>query len=386
MLDIDTLLTVGVILALFLALGLSYALWPSSGQTGPEERSMRIWLWAIGVQAAFWLLFVFGRDLPPLISTVAINTLSVLAMAEYARAIRHFIGLREQRRVLYSAVALVALGNVWFGLITPDYDARVLVVSLVGAAVMGWTAISALSHREAGMRRAVNIIAVVFLSGVASMLLRAADTLIHPGLAISRSVPQQAALLVYANLPIFASLGFLLMLAGRTNARLTQRASTDALTGALNRRGFESAAQRVLAGCQRAKRPASLLLIDVDEFKRINDEHGHDAGDAALTALHTCLRDALREEDVIARLGGEEFVVLLPGASTHDAEIVAERLRGHVSGTSIVRADRALRLTVSIGVAQWQPAHGELADLLCRADQAMYAAKRDGRNRVRVSP
>ncbi|PKL96054.1 MAG: hypothetical protein CVV17_13625, partial [Gammaproteobacteria bacterium HGW-Gammaproteobacteria-7] len=334
------------------------------------------------MQAAFWLLFVFGRGLPAIISLVVLNTLSVLAMAEYVRAIRQFIGLSPRGRVLYSVVAGVALANVWFGLIMPDYDARVMAVSLPGAALMLWVVYSIRNYVEPGLDRASRIVAVVFLAGAAAMVLRAADTLVHPGLAASQSIFQQVALMVYANVPIFASLGFLLMQAGRANARLAQRAVTDPLTGALNRRGFESAAQRVLASSKRTGRKVSLLLIDADEFKRVNDAHGHAVGDAVLTTLYARLLDSLREEDILARLGGEEFVALLPGAGIDEAFAVAERLRASIGASQILFGDKSVVLTVSIGVAEWSARDFQIDPLLRRADLAMYAAKHGGRNRV----
>lgn len=380
--DINTLLAFAVTLSLLLSVGLAYALWPASKGQDREGRSLRIWLWAVTVQAAFWLLFVFGRGLPAVISLVVLNTLSVWAMAEYVRAIRQFIGLPPRGPVLYSVVAGVALANVWFGLIAPDYDARVMWVSLPGAALMLWVAFSIRGHVEPGLDRASRIVALVFLAGAAALLLRAADTLLHPGLPISQSLFQQLALMVYANVPIFASLGFLLMQASRANARLAQRAITDPLTGALNRRGFESAARRVLASSKRAGRKVSLLLIDADEFKRVNDVHGHAVGDVVLTTLYARLLDSLREEDILARLGGEEFVALLPGAGMDEACAVAERLRAGIASSQILFGDRSVTLTVSIGVAEWSARDLRIDPLLRRADLAMYAAKHDGRNRV----
>jgi diguanylate cyclase (GGDEF)-like protein len=128
-----------------------------------------------------------------------------------------------------------------------------------------------------------------------------------------------------------------------------------------------------------------LLALDLDRFKNINDRHGHAVGDGALRHLASLLRAAVREVDRVARYGGEEFVVLLPDVSLTDAQPLAERLREQVARQGHVEGTLALAFTVSIGVAEWRPGHDDLAQLLSRADAALYRAKQGGRDRVEVS-
>jgi diguanylate cyclase (GGDEF)-like protein len=159
-----------------------------------------------------------------------------------------------------------------------------------------------------------------------------------------------------------------------------EEAATDPLTGVLNRRALDRLLARETERCGAQGAATAVLALDVDHFKGVNDTHGHAMGDAALRAFAERLRGQLRQSDHLARLGGEEFIVLLPGAPLPKALEIAERLRHAVEDAPLVEAPR-VAVTVSIGVAACRP--GETGPgLLARADAAAYAAKRAGRNRV----
>lgn len=170
------------------------------------------------------------------------------------------------------------------------------------------------------------------------------------------------------------------------SARLEHLARTDALTGVHNRREFFDTLGLEFRRSSRYGRALSVLMIDIDLFKRVNDRHGHPAGDAVLAQTAAILESSLRESDVIARYGGEEFAVLLPETATGGAEHVAEKLRAAVEAQEFTAktaaGDAALRITVSIGVASMPDAGiRDAQSLVARADEALYAAKRGGRNR-----
>ncbi|MBC8871636.1 MAG: GGDEF domain-containing protein [Planctomycetes bacterium] len=157
-------------------------------------------------------------------------------------------------------------------------------------------------------------------------------------------------------------------------------ARTDPLTGLANRRALNQELERRIAQFQRQGTPLSLLLIDVDHFKRFNDSHGHQAGDEMLCTMARALRDTVRDMDLATRYGGEEFAIVLPGTPLNDAKIAAERVRRATAEIEFTFRGAKLRDTVSVGLAQAM----EMDDpqsLLRRADDALYAAKEAGRNR-----
>ena len=171
----------------------------------------------------------------------------------------------------------------------------------------------------------------------------------------------------------------------RLEAELEQLATTDLLTGLSNRRSFLTLAERELRRVARTPAPLSLLVIDADHFKVVNDRHGHAAGDQVLRVLGETLRTSVRDVDLVCRWGGEEFVILLPGTDQPTAFAVAERIRERCAEVSIQYESVALRVTVSIGVAERRADENVLEPIITRADHALYAAKAAGRNAVRAS-
>ena len=163
---------------------------------------------------------------------------------------------------------------------------------------------------------------------------------------------------------------------------LVKQASTDSLTGIGNRRHYIAQAELEMARSRRFNRPFSVLMLDVDHFKPINDRYGHAVGDVVLQGVVRRANDSLRQSDQIARLGGEEFAALLPETGLSAATIVAERIRQHLAERPVIAGGQAVPCTISIGVAEMQPNDATIDDLLRRADEALYRAKAAGRNRV----
>ncbi len=166
------------------------------------------------------------------------------------------------------------------------------------------------------------------------------------------------------------------------NARLEHLAMTDELTGLTNRRSFYIQGTKEIKRAERYGTPFSLLMLDLDEFKTINDQFGHEAGDKMLQCIANILSANIRETDLLARMGGEEFSVILPNTSIQDAMRLTERLRQAVEMAGCPISDQKMKVTVSVGVASYQEGISYLDDLLRDADTAMYRAKNQGRNRV----
>ncbi len=294
--------------------------------------------------------------------------------------------LQRQESIAYSAAYADGLGwgsmAIFLMGIEPVLDAQLAAVLCgVVAVTLGIyiTAVRAFALQLAGTWTAI-LLALMLDAG--------------PGWPILLGLAAMHALTLYLLPPIVFRVVDSIRLQ-RTNAELVERlrvtleiveeeASTDSLTGALNRRAFDRLLAREWVRCEGERAPLSLLAMDLDHFKRVNDEHGHAVGDRVLQAFVEQSRSVLRQGDLLARLGGEEFVVVLPRASVAKASEVAERIRVAVSVAPLL-AHPEVRVTVSIGIAAGSP--GESGEAIhCRADAAAYEAKRSGRDCVRVSP
>lgn len=166
----------------------------------------------------------------------------------------------------------------------------------------------------------------------------------------------------------------------RLEEELEQQATRDHLTGTQNRRAFDVAMRKAVRQAERSDNTFSLLLFDIDHFKSINDQHGHDTGDIILKRLATLVGQTLRSTDLLARWGGEEFAILLQDTTAQGASIFAERLRQQVAETRL----HGLAVTISLGIAEYRRGDDPEA-ILARADSALYRAKRSGRNRVGIA-
>ena len=269
-------------------------------------------------------------------------------------------------------------------LIRPDQSERVLYLVLRGSLEVHLDPELTLPVAKLGAGQSVGEISVIDARSASAYVVTAEPSRL---LAVDEATFWRLVAVSHA-----FSVNLLLLLAQRMRAnnqqlsasvqrgRLLEReAITDALTGLYNRRWLEERLPRLVARYQRAERPLSLLMLDIDHFKRVNDELGHAAGDRVLALVAQTVSAQVRPTDVAARYGGEEMVVVLPETAIEGARIAAERLRARIEAARATGIERAT--TVSIGLAALG-AGEEAADLLRRADELLYRAKSRGRNRV----
>lgn len=186
-------------------------------------------------------------------------------------------------------------------------------------------------------------------------------------------------------LTTFAALAAGAIEKARLHARTADQAATDALTGLPNRRVLDQRLTEELRRAQRYRKPLSLMLLDVDRFKKVNDSYGHLAGDAVLKTLAKLFVKQIRDVDFVARYGGEEFMFILPETDNVGAELAAQRIRRAVADSSVPLPDgREVNVTVSIGIVCFPHCGGSVQELTERADRALYAAKLAGRNQVKL--
>ncbi|MGY6588422.1 MAG: GGDEF domain-containing protein [Wenzhouxiangella sp.] len=385
MLDIFTMMVVCLLLCCLMAL----LLWLSA-RTFPttERESLHIWTLALVMQPIAWALFLIRGSSTDLLLTFGANLFLMLSFAELTRALRRFISLPDLRLPLLSLAILTAAVMGVTAHYTGNFSLLVIMNAVGIGLILSVMLASALQGCAKKSSMPLNIVAVVAATGVVVVALRAGLHLHSPqfdGNFLAASVIDTVAV-VYATLaPVVASIAFLLLYQERNNQRLEELASTDGLTGILNRHAMTRQAARHFHPSTSAGK-TSTLLIDLDHFKRVNDHHGHEAGDQVLVEVVRRIQSQLRPGDIFGRVGGEELAVVMPQTNSGDAKTAAERIRATIGAEPITYEDSAIHITASIGVACRQPADGEWASCLRRADKAMYNAKSMGRNCVCVHP
>jgi diguanylate cyclase (GGDEF)-like protein len=204
-------------------------------------------------------------------------------------------------------------------------------------------------------------------------------------LAIPPDAPAWSKAMSYCSvLLFFGGIGVLVWRVRDAYARLEKASRTDPLTGLANRRAFADALALEIGRARRRGTAYAVALVDLDHFKRVNDSHGHHAGDALLSAVAACMTDALRQIDVVARLGGDEFAIVLPGAGRDEAEAVAARLLARLREVLAGYAEFGVTASIGVVAADGAADAAQVEDILRTADAAMYAVKNGSRNSVRV--
>ena len=382
--DLATIALFGALQALLLAPLLLAA---TRAYTGVARTSLRIWGTVLLLQAVGWVLMGLRGHASDWVSIVLANGVLMISYAESARALRLLLGV-PQRRLLLATIGVAGwLGIAWFGVVEPDYRARVYIASVALGAyllLLAWPLRHALRHGGSSAQR---VMLLVLLGALLGWCGRLGDLFSHPSAAAGLLVysPVNAVQMIYSAVePVLASIAFLLMYNEAAQAELHRLARTDPLTGTLNRLALDEEAHRLFHHPNHAGTLAA-LMIDVDHFKRINDDFGHASGDRVLAALAASIGAQLRQPAVLGRMGGEEFLALLPATDMTDAMALAERLRGTVATLCPLPDDPASHVSISIGVATRGPGDKNAHELIRRADRALYAAKRAGRNRVEAA-
>lgn len=386
-LDLRTAIVFGV-LATWLTGGLLLLSWRSLPDA--VRPSLRWWLAALALHPLGSLLVALRGVGPDWLTGATAVTLLAAAFACMAIALRGFYGLPERRERLYAIVLLVTVASVWFTEIAPDPQWRIASLHLLLAVLIGSGA-RAVFRRGGPRGRVPRVTGAAFAAVTALVLLRAGAELAAPGASSppwSSSPVDAACAAGMLVLPVLSTVGFVLMCAERSQEQLALSARMDYLTGIFNRRAIEDLGTRAISAARRHGVPLAILVVDLDHFKDVNDQHGHECGDNALVESVRRMRECLRSEDLVGRQGGEEFVVVMPDIDLGSAHAAAERLRRGFADQPmrIQDGEREIeaRLTVSVGVAALEPGDQQFSHLLRRADRAMYAAKAAGRNRVMV--
>src|SRR6195256_337453 len=379
MLSVPTLWTVFVIN--FLALGL---IWAYVARSYPKLQAARFWTGSAFAAAGGAALAMLRFAVDSLLPLLAGGTVMIFAACLGAMGIKRFYDQPISWRATALITGLSFAGLTFFIVAYDSASARIFIYSLGQALPFVLTLKLLLAgqdgHRNPGARLAgivaVLIIAIYVIRGVGGLLdIRAFSV-------IPSNTGQWALVLVLIFLSMAWNFGFLLMAIDRLRNEVADLALLDDLTGVGNRRHL---LQRLTEECARSERsgePFALLVIDLDGFKRINDTHGHAAGDACLEHFPLMAQTRLRPGDMLPRTGGDEFCIVLPSSSLREGAVIARRVLDVCRADAEQCAGQDIPISVSIGVAQWTREIGGYPDrLIAAADHALYEAKKDGRNR-----
>ena len=272
---------------------------------------------------------------------------------------------------------------VWASLIEPNVGVRMATVPIYAAITLFLSATMIIRYRERTRPAEWAAAASIFVFGVVQV----ADSILAlmQGPTGDESVGAAYLHFNFLTLPagyIGMSMLVMMMMASDISAKMKKMATTDHLTNLLNRRGFNEYGERAFSAARRAGAELSVIMTDIDRFKYINDKYGHAAGDSALVHFARLVSESRRKEDVIARVGGEEFALLLPGTNLRDAMALADQMCSKIGSSPMDMTSVGLPMTSSFGVAAISAKDKSLDDMVLRADRAMYRSKRAGRNQV----
>lgn len=369
-------------------------LWWVGGRMNGDSKEAANWWCAFAVCSTLSFVFLVAAMRThevhaPLVLRAVGNVFNMLAIVTLQRGVWRFIGRPARLRGHALALGVVAVVT-WLGLDPANGHLRVGIISGLLALMLFSVAHDLYLHgRDKLHLRLPWLIAAPTLLAGASFVARSARALLAPesvqaemagdsGINVS-----SAFLYVLLTLSLHGTL--MVLVITRMLADLRRLSRRDGLTGLLNRRALEECLNDQMQRSRRSTEPFCVMMVDVDHFKNINDRFGHAVGDSALKQLAALMQKHMREVDRVGRFGGEEFVVLAPGLELVQAMVVAERLRAYIAATPLHHASGSVGLSVSIGIAQWAGEQEDVSQLLRRADEALYVAKEQGRDRVEPS-
>ena len=297
--------------------------------------------------------------------------------------IQRYLGNRARTGLLLGVIVGLFIAGIVVEPLRESLGMRILVYSILHLVLSTWAGVLLWRSERSGMRAYHRMAAAVLLGFSAVIAFRFLVAVLPAGtIPIGQGDMQTLAFLAAMIFGFLLTMAFAVMMFREKQVELADLAEKDPLTGMNNRLSLDAIAARYMQRAERHGIPLSIMLFDLDHFKRVNDEFGHQVGDRVLSEVARRIGRIIRGEDVAFRFGGEEFLALLPGASLEQAERVAERLRTAIGEQPVEIGKHRLGLTASFGVVQYLPGKESWDDCIKRVDEALYRAKRGGRDRI----
>jgi len=322
----------------------------------------------------------FSLAIPIALANAMVLTGHVLVLV----GVQRYLGQRTWTVAGLAVVTVLFLTGLALEPLRQALELRILVFSALHLVLTLWAGILLWRSRRRGMRSFHRLGAGVLLGFAAVQAFRFATELIEPmgGRWMTQAVSQGLGFLAAMIFGFLLTMAFGLMMFREKQVELADLAGRDPLTGMNNRLSLDDIAVKYMERAERHGLELSVVLFDLDHFKRVNDECGHQVGDRVLNEVARRINRVMRGSDIAFRFGGEEFLALLPGAGLEQAEQVAERLREAISGAPLEVGAHRLGLTASFGVVQYMPGRETWDQCVRRADEALYGSKRGGRDRI----
>jgi diguanylate cyclase (GGDEF)-like protein len=328
-------------------------------------------------------------QIPDVVSILGGTSTFLVSYYFLLRGLEDLFGKSHWQRIGQGVLMVIGIvAMLQYGYLRPDTSERLLLFSLI-LGLQQWNAALLIFFRTDRARRKAGLpMAIMLLMVGLANLIRLAG--IHsmgvPNNYLQSGIFLQGIVITTTCLQCGIMVAYVWITMALVRQDLEVQASTDALTGLLNRRAIEMIAARELELSRKRGSQVCALAVDLDGFKRINDMHGHHCGDAVLVAVSGCLRTALRDQDQLARVGGDEFMVILPETNLEIAMSIAEQVRFDVAALEIPYSGKDLRITASVGFAELNDSSATGWDhLMMRCDQALYMVKRTGGNQALTS-
>ncbi len=391
-LDIKTLMICNVIIALFFCMAFSFYMVGRKTQAG-----FRLWTVGILFHALGFLFLVMRGTIPTGLSILLANGLIILSVVLRLDAIYRLVGNKTLAKSIYLVPLVVCLVCFYFYRFIDHIGVRSLVVSITLFLLALAFARKLIQKRSPRNRYLYYFAAGFILIRGSSLMIRALDCLVHPEINIFTAGPRHSTHFLIA---LIAEVGiniiFLMMnmqqaeeelyrvhvKMAENHDELRRLSMTDTLTGLLNRRAAMPIINREMERTNRFGQPVSLIILDIDHFKKVNDTCGHDVGDKVLVGFSDLVRENCRKIDSVSRWGGEEFVIIASHTNADNAAIQAEKIRRTIMNR---RFDKIGTVTISAGISTYHPRES-FEEWFKRADEALYMAKENGRNRVDIHP
>ncbi|WP_315837200.1 GGDEF domain-containing protein [Bradyrhizobium prioriisuperbiae] len=374
-----------VILANFFALAI---VWFYVARSYPNLNAAKFWRASMCLAAAGAATAILRGIVHPLFPVILGNSLMILACCFAWAGIRQFYGRPAPMRLsaIITAVTAVMLGI--FTVVHDDINIRLAILSAGNGIPLSLAIRDLRSRPEPAKSPGADLASLMLGCIVVMHVIRSACAFLGVGGQIAFvdfNAFQASAFLVLIFAGMMANFGFVLMAIDRLRSEVADLALVDELTGIANRRHFLARLTEECARADRNNEPCALLVIDLDGFKAINDGHGHGAGDECLRSFAHVTQAHLRNSDLVARTGGDEFCVILPSTGLCEATLIARNLLQVCRGTPGQWNGIEIPITASIGIAEWsRQMSSDPGKLIAAADQAVYAAKNQGRDRIAI--